>query len=233
MCDSARATGTHTLLISSENLENLLFSPGIALEMTDFLCDHGCEEIIYVLYIRRPGETFWSIYSELSRHTYVDPMNMLHLCLVNGYYAVPNYDRRTPIPPFWYFCFDHEKFVAEFEGRLTRGGASRCRLKVYDFDNRAFYPGEEMFRDIGLDPHGLALPPDTARNTRMPDDRVLDNYRRRFNADVPKTLREGFSGLVEKRHLAALERRSEISEMLDTRFGPGSRRLLARYGART
>src|SRR3546814_5393940 len=66
MIGEAKAAGAHTMILSSENLEGVVFNPEIALLIERVAADHGFDEIEWHAVIREPGAYFESLHSQLS-----------------------------------------------------------------------------------------------------------------------------------------------------------------------
>jgi hypothetical protein len=206
----ASQLGAQTVFISSENFENLLFAPETALGLASALKTAGCDKIVFALYVRDQAETFWSLYSELSRHVPLDAVEMLRFVLSRGFYAVePSLNREAGLRQ-WRFSFDHVRILARFREALAV--APDVSLRVYDFHAFARHPGDAMFRDIGADSAITRLPRLMTLNKSLTCEEVRENYRRRWGG---LGLAPSFLSLDEE---AELKRRARITELLNRRF---------------
>jgi hypothetical protein len=215
----ARRLGAQTLFISSENFENLLFDPKTALALASALKSAGCDETVFALYVRDQTETFWSLYSELSRHVAVDAVEMLRFVLNRGFYAVEPSLNDEARRRQWRFSFDHARFVTQFRDALA--ATPDVSLRVYDFGEFDGYPGDAMFRDMGVEAAITRFPALTNVNMSLSCAVVRSNYLRHWAGlgRVPPFL------LLNDQ--AELKRRTRISELLSRRFGGTNGRLFA------
>jgi hypothetical protein len=218
--DAARLRA-HTLLVSSENFENLLFEPELTLELLQRLRNSGCDEVAFALYVRDPVETFWSLYAEHSRHVPIDAGEMLRFVLAHGFYAVEPTLNAEAGRRRWRFSFDHARFVGQFRDLLA--AAPSASLRVYDFHRFANHPGDQMFADLGVADTLTRLPRRMIVNPPLPPDVVRANFRRHFarsgSAALPSFLT--LDGRSE------LRRRARMSELLRARLAGTNERLFA------
>src|SRR5215469_8299606 len=67
-----RIGGCDTVVLSSEDFESLLIVPQIAQEAEQLARTAGFDRIEWHASLRRQDEYFWSLYSEMSKHVFVD-----------------------------------------------------------------------------------------------------------------------------------------------------------------
>jgi hypothetical protein len=215
----ANRLGAQTTFISSENFENLLFAPETALALVSALKSAGCDKIVFTLYVRDQTETFWSLYSELSRHVAVDAAEMLRFVLSRGFYSVEPSLNDEARRRRWRFSFDHARFVTQFRDALA--ATVGVSLRVYDFDGFARYPGDAMFRDMGAEDAVTRFPRIANVNKSLSCAVVRKNYRRHWAA-------LGFApSFLSLDDAAELKQRARISELLRKRFAGTNERLFA------
>src|SRR3546814_12041701 len=89
MIGEAKAAGAHTMSLSSENLEGVVFNPEIALLIERVAADHGFDEIEWHAVIREPGAYFESLHSQLSWHTYVASLTTFSVIMKKGVLFLP------------------------------------------------------------------------------------------------------------------------------------------------
>ena len=217
----ARRLGAESVFISSENFENLLFTPETTLAFCDWLKRAGCEQVIFALYVRDQTETFWSLYAEHSRHVPLDAHEMLRDVLNRGFYAVdpergPEAQRRQ-----WRFSFDHASIVPPFRQAVFE--AAGAEVRVYDFHAFKRYPGDQMFRDMGVEDAITRMPIKMVVNSGLSRETVQANFRRHY-AKRPALRLPEFLSLDEagERH-----RRARMSALLRERFAGNNERLFA------
>jgi hypothetical protein len=101
--------------------------------------------------------------------------------------------------------------------------APGAHLRVYDFHRFARYPGDELFRDMGVGDRITRLPRGMIINPRLPPETVRANYRKLYarlaDAELP-----AFLTLDESAERA---RRTQITRLLKERFAGVNERLLA------
>jgi hypothetical protein len=221
MARDASGVGAQTLFVSSENFENLLFEPAVTHSLIDTLRGLGCGEIVFALYVRDPVETFWSLYAEHSRHVPIDAVEMMRFSLAHGFYAVEPSLNSEARRRRWRFCFDHARFVGQFTETLA--AMPGTRLRVYDFHSFVRFPGDEMFRDMGVEGAITRRPRRMVVNPLLPPKTVRANFKRHFERCGVQAL-PSFLGLDET---SELRRRARMSELLQARFAGTNARLFA------
>ncbi|HVI99262.1 MAG TPA: hypothetical protein VM657_09375 [Sphingomonas sp.] len=174
MIAAAKAAGAHTMILSSENLEGVVFNPEIALLIERVAADHGVVDIEWHAVIRAPGAYFESLHSQLSWHTYADSLTMFTEIMRKGVLFLPEPHDGPGATPYWFFCFDYHAFLAGFAAMPGR------RLFVHDYEDRDPYPGWRIADRLGVCDL-LVEPPEEERcNHRLPRDRAVDFFRARL-----------------------------------------------------
>jgi hypothetical protein len=217
----AARLGAEAVFISSENFENLLFAPQATLALCQWLRAAGCEEIVFAIYVRDQVETFWSLYAEHSRHVPLDAHEMLRDALNRGFYAVdpergPEAQRRQ-----WRFSLDHASLIPPFRQAVFE--AVGAHVRAYDYHHFDRYPGDAMFRDMGVERMITRMPVRMVLNPRLSPEAVKANFRRRYagRPDLP------LPDFLTLDAASELRRRGRISELLRERFAGTNARLMA------
>lgn len=228
---TARRLGAHTLLISSEDLESLLFKPALAARLVDNLRDHDVTETAFVFYLRRPDETFWSAYAECSRHAYVNSRIMFERVMASGHFVLnrPRGGDGQSVPAAWHFSFDHERHVSRFRRHFADDASVEVRF--YDFNAFKDYPGDEMFDHMGVADILTSTPPEWAKNKRLDDDIVLENQVKILKAHLAPISGTCIRNFIREKRAVDPKERQAMSQALNARFRPGLERLFEREPA--
>ena len=225
--EEAEIAGVSDLLISSEDLESLVFRPDIAIEVAHRLLDADYDQVVFAMFVRNPGETFWSIYSEISKHVYMDGLSMLSDVLRLGYLYVERPNSRTVKTPYWHFCFDHGTHIPRFHEALRRDRrGNQLATRVYDYHEADTFLGSRFFADLGVLEAIRALPSTGARNGRLPHDVVQANYVERALRQLTPAVAAKLESRVRDRAMFSADERAAIASAIDKRFGVGLPRAL-------
>jgi hypothetical protein len=224
----AEAAGAKRVIVSSEDLEGLLFRPWLAINLCDFLFRQGIRRISFSLVIRKQSEVFWSHYSELSKHIYADPLQLFHEAMKQGYLLFENPKPHRPAVPFWQFSFDHKRYVAAFAEHVHKK-YPEVRLELFDFHKPANYPGEDFVAGLGLAGVMEEGVPDWARNARLPADEVAKGFELRFSEQLDGFRADRTKALLASRMYVDAETKQEMTQMLSQRFEGENADILARF----
>ncbi|HEY1928005.1 MAG TPA: hypothetical protein VGG92_11115 [Caulobacteraceae bacterium] len=225
--EEAEVSGASNLLISSEELESLVFKPDLAIEVGHRLLDANYDQVVFAMFLRNPAETFWSIYSEISKHIYVDPIAMLTDTLRLGYVYVERPHSRTIKSPYWHFCFDHGTYVPRFNEALRRSRrGNQLGARAYSYHDADTFLGRRFFADLGVLDAIKVLPSGGARNGRLTQDTVQANYLERAMGQFTPGMARMLEGRVRERTQFSTEERAAIANVIDKRFGAGLPRAL-------
>lgn len=236
MVRAARDSGCATMLVSSEDLESLLFRPDVTTRLIETLASHGIADAEFVIHVRRPDTLFWSLHAELSKHLFVDVFHMFADILRLGYVFIDDPRPHEDRCPYWYFCFDHPRYIGAFARFLAEQDTLPCRVRVHDFDARAGQPGQDLFDGIGasLNLDAVAQRMQNA-NASMPPNLVARRY---VNTLTTLATRAGIAlppALVRSvrwRMRLRKSRRGMISAALLDRFAADHADFVARLRAR-
>ncbi|HEX4739779.1 MAG TPA: hypothetical protein VH353_00440 [Caulobacteraceae bacterium] len=227
MIEEAEIAGASDLLISSEDLESLVFKPDLAIEVAHRLLDADYDQVVFAMFLRNPGETFWSIYSEISKHLYIDPMSMLTDALRLGYVYVERPHSRTTKSPYWHFCFDHGTYIPRFRDALRRDRrGNQLGARVYRYDDADTFLGRRFFADLGVLDAIKVLPSAAARNGRLTRDAVQANYVERALRQLTPTVAGSLEAGLQERTRFSTNERVAMADAIENRFGPGLSRAL-------
>jgi hypothetical protein len=217
--EEAEIAGARDLLISSEDLESLVFKPDLAIEIARRLLDADYDQVIFAMFLRNPGELFWSLYSEISKHIYVDAISMLSDVLRLGYVYIERPHSRTIKSPYWHFCFDHGTYIPRFRDALRQDRrGNQLGARVYSYHDSDIFLGRRFFADLGVLDAIKILPSVGARNGRLTQGVVQSNYLERALGQLTPGVARIFEGRVRERTLFSTEERAAISNAIDKRF---------------
>lgn len=224
MASRAKEKNAETLLISSEDLESLLFRPHLAEMLLSQLLQIGVTETVFVVYVRRTDNLFWSIYSELSKHIYVDPIQMLSDILRLGYLFIENPQAQQNAAPFWYFCFDHNRYIKEFKSRILANESMIAKVLVFSYDKFSQYPGDELFEALQAQDMLKNFPSAREQNISLSIEEATKNYVTIFDKSFKSSeFQSHLNFLVENRVYIGPLSRQAISMAIVGKF--------AEYGA--
>jgi hypothetical protein len=174
MIADAKAAGCHTVILSSENLEGVVFNAPIALLIEQVAADQSIADIEWHAAIREPGAYFESIHPQLSWHTYADGLHMFAEVMKKGVLFLPEPHPGDGATPYWFFCFDYHAFLTRFVADSGR------RLFVHDYADRAPYPGWRLIDRLGLMDAMVEQAEGLGFNHRLPADQVAKFFRKRL-----------------------------------------------------
>lgn len=170
MVGAAENAGCHTVILSSEDLEGIIFDPNTALAIEEEALTANVDSIEWHMCVRDSGEYFSSLYSQLQHHVYADAVSMLCEALRDGMIMILDPLRGQGGTPFWCFCFDHFRYISAFADQ------TRYPVFLHDFRDADPFPGWGILESAGvLDAIG-ELPGSEARNGRMTWTDVRDGY---------------------------------------------------------
>ncbi len=216
----AMATGRKRMILSSEDFESLIFTPGNARGVEQAARAGGATEIEWHFCLRDPGAYFASQYAQLARHTFVDFLAMYESVMREGRFDVASEERRHPDE--WSHCFDYTTHLGELSHHL--GGT----LVFHDFRDSQPFPGHAILDRLTGASVPLALPEDKLRNSRNSADSVEAEYRARLNRvlDVEGISEATRNSLIGRAKLPPGVL-AELSAAVSRRYAPGMERLLA------
>jgi hypothetical protein len=170
MIEDGRRSGCETVILSSEDLEGLIFDRNASGAVEEAASAAGVERIEWHMCLRDPGEYFSSLYAQLPHHVFADAASMLYEALREGMIMILDPLRGEPGTPYWCFCFDQLRYITSFAESTSHP------VIAHDFRDAAPYPGWGILEAAG----GLAavheLPAEEARNRRMSDVAVREGY---------------------------------------------------------
>ncbi len=230
MVQEATVTGARDLLISSEDLESLLFRPDLAAALAARLREAGYDHVAFAMFLRNPAESFWSLYAEISKHIYIDPIAMFCDAMRLGYVYVERPSSIYVKPPYWYFSFDHEQNVARFhEAMSATAGANRYSLRLYDFHEDDGFLGRRFFADLGVLGAISQMPSRADRNERQGAATVQANYVGHVLSQLSTRAGDVLNDSLVQRTAFTAEQRAHIANAIETRYRRGAARLLDRF----
>ena len=211
MISRARASGCHTIIVSAEDLENLLFDLPTAQSLESEAFRSGIKAIDWLICVRPQSDYFWSLYAEMSRHTYLDPFAAFYQVIIDGRLRVPATPRKAG-PPHWDFCFDYRKYFPAFASKI------QGRVHIYDFADNSPYPLWKVFSALGVADLAMSPSRTAVRNERASDDAVAQQYGSRFCEAIDQSERDAFAGELILRTSVDAKLKARMTMQLANRF---------------
>jgi hypothetical protein len=216
--------GCDTVVVSSEDFEGLLVTPQIPQQAEQLALTAGFDRIEWHIYLRRQDEYFWSLYSEKSKHVFVDPAAMFHEVMRRGYVYLDGATDARAGSPFWRFCFDWsliEKFACLVTGKTV----------LYSFADEVPFPGREFIVNLT---RGLWSPPPALvwraeANARLSDPEIHENYALRFSEPLEESGRHMLASIIRRRARVDLRLQTLINEQLRARYFARDQAILERF----
>jgi glycosyltransferase involved in cell wall biosynthesis len=216
--------GCDTVVLSSEDFESLLIVPQIAQEAEQLARTVGFDRIEWHASLRRQDEYFWSLYSEMSKHVFVDPVAIFHEVMQRGYLYLEGARAGSP---FWHFCFDWsrvEEFAASMSGETV----------LYSFADEVPLPGRGFI--VSLTGGLWSPPPGQAReqdvNARLSDPEVYENYVSRFIDPLEDLGRDMLAAIIRQRARLDSRLKTLINEQLQARYFTANQTIFERFAGR-
>jgi hypothetical protein len=213
-----------TVVVSSEDFESLLVTPQIAQQAEQLALAAGFDRIEWHVYLRRQDEYFWSLYSENSKHVFVDPAVMFHEVMRRGYVYFDGATGARAGSPFWRFCFDWsmvEKFACLVTGKTV----------LYSFADEVPFPGREFIVHLT---GSLWSPPPAlgwreGTNARLSDPEIHENYALRFAEPLEEAGRHMLASIIRRRARVDSRLQTLINEQLRARYFARNQAILERF----
>jgi hypothetical protein len=216
-----------TVVLSSEDFESLLILPHIAQEAEHLAQAVGFDCIEWHASLRRQDEYFWSLYSEMSKHVFVDPVAIFHEVMQRGYLYLAGATDARASSPFWHFCFNWS-LVEEFAS-LVCG-----ETVLYRFADEVPLPGRGFIASLSGGswslPSGPALEQEV--NARLSDPEVHENYVLRFIDPLEDSGREQLAAIIRRRARVDSQLKTLINEQLQARYIAANQAVFERLAER-
>jgi glycosyltransferase involved in cell wall biosynthesis len=215
-----------TVVLSSEDFESLLVLPQLAQEAEELARTAGYGRIEWHVSLRRQDEYFWSLYSEMSKHVFVDPVVIFHEVMQRGYLYVEGATGARAGSPFWHFCFDWS-LVEEFASLVS--GETR----LYSFAAEVPLPGRGFIANLT---GGSWSPLDPAQqhevNARLSDPEVHENYALRFVDPLEDVGRDMLAAIIRRRARLDSRLKTLINEQLQARYFVANQGIFEKFAGR-
>jgi hypothetical protein len=222
-----RIGACETVVLSSEDFESLLILPQLAQEAEEWAQTVGFDRIEWHASLRRQDEYFWSLYSEMSKHVFVDPLAIFHEVMQRGYLYLEGATGARAGSPFWHFCFNWS-LVEEFAS-LVRG-----EIVLYRFADEVPLPGRGFI--ASLTGGSWSLPsgpaPEQEVNARLSDPEVHQNYVLRFVDSLEESGRDRLAAIIRQRACVDPQLKTLINEQLQARYIAGNQAVFERLARR-
>ncbi|RYF12364.1 MAG: hypothetical protein EOO77_17535 [Oxalobacteraceae bacterium] len=215
----AAAHGADYVILSSEDLEGVLFDAGAARRLQASAARAGAS-LEWHMVLRDPGTYFVSLFAQLQCHVYADALTMFAEIMNKGglymHDPAPNWGGT----PFWYYSFDHLRDLSRFAAETGH------RIVAYDYRDGRPFPGWRILERVGaLDLIG-SMPGEAGQNRRHSTEVVLDGYRARIAEAGGTSLQRHVDAAVAA-STASLE---ECAQLISERFGDSHAQALAAFG---
>jgi hypothetical protein len=219
--------GCETVVLSSEDFESLLILPQLAQEAEEWAQTVGFDRIEWHVSLRRQDEYFWSLYSEMSKHVFVDPVAIFHEVMQRGYLYLEGATGARAGSPFWHFCFNWS--LVEAFASLVRG-----ETVLYRFADEVPLPGQGFIASLTGGAWSLpsAPAPEEEVNARLTDPQVHENYVLRFVDSLEESGRDRFAAIIRRRARLDPRLKTLINEQLQARYSAANQAIFQRLAAR-
>ena len=223
MLGNAAARGCHAVILSSEDLEAVVYNPQVADTIEAAALLHGVTAIEWHVALREPGAYFASLHAQLQHHVYADSVTMFTEVLRKGMLFVAD-----PLPgergtPYWCYCFDHHAALSDF------AAATRHPVLVHDYADADPFPGWRLLDRLGALDAITRAPGAEGRNERLGRDAVTAGYRRRVADALGGALPDDVSAAVDACLAANLAAVPALSRAIGARFADSHRAALDEF----
>jgi hypothetical protein len=168
MVEAARAAGCDTTILSSQDLESLIFDRAATSGLEAAAAAFGVDRIEWHMCLRDPGDYFTSLHAQLQHHLYTDPAAMLFEILGEGMMLAM--DAAPAGAPFRAYCFDHLRYISAFAAQTA------FPVHLHDFADASPFPGWRLLDRIGVLDALRELPGPESRNLRLSEAAVIRGY---------------------------------------------------------
>lgn len=216
--------GCHTLILSSEDLECVLFNPAVPALIADVAASFGISDIEWHAAIREPGAYFESLYAQLSWHSFADALHMFSEVMKKGVLFMPDPFIGEQATPYWFYCFDYRPF---FEAFAAAGRA----VIVHDYADRAPFPGWRLLDRLGaLD--ALEEPAEDAHgNHRLSRATIVDHFNARLHEVVGAADWPMVEEIVADHVTKDLQTVPTLAMLVGNRFADSYRATVHQFGS--
>jgi hypothetical protein len=219
MLSEGRRHGCRAVIVSSEDLEAVLFNPGVA-RLIDAAAARAGADVEWHVALREPGAYFASLHAQLQWHVYADALWMFAEVMNKGglymHDPAPNWGGT----PYWFYCFDHARHLGAF------AGMSGHRPRVHDYADGDPFPGWRLLHDLGVLDLIERMPDGTGQNRRH----RADDVRAGYTARIAEAGGASLAPHVEAAVAASLAAVPDCAALIGARFAASHAEALARYG---
>ena len=222
MLRNAIAAGCHTAILSSEDLEAVVFNAETVELIETAAARGGVDEIEWHIVLREPGACFASLHAQLQHHVYADSLTMLIEVLRKGMLFIADPSPGERATPYWCYSFDHHAQIAAF------AEATRHPVLVHDYADDVPFPGWRMLARLDALGAITVMPGEEGRNRRVSGDAVEAGYRKRIAealGDEPALAHH-----IDACLAASLAAVPAFAEAVGRRFARSHRAALAAFG---
>jgi len=221
----AKSRGRHTMILSSEDFEMMIFDHASAQLVETTARAGGVTDIEWHFCIRDAGDYFASQYAQLAQHVFVDLVAMFDAVMRDGRLHVINESGRYPLA--WDHCFDYEAHLTLFAEAIS---GSVC---LHEFRDGNPFPGHGIL-DCAV---GRAMSYDLptrpgALNRRLPPEEVEASFATKLEglADAAG-LSDATRRFLRERPRIPQSVVDDCAAAVRRRFAPGMQRVLQKYQA--
>lgn len=224
MLRDAAGNGCRDIILSSEDLEAIVYNPQVAELIEAAAAAHGVTAIEWHVALREPGAYFASLHAQLQHHVYADCVTMFTEVLRKGMLFVAD-----PLPgergtPYWCYCFDHHAALADFTA------ATRHPVLVHDYADADPFPGWRLLDRIGALDAITRAPEAAGRNARLGPEIVVAGYRRRVADALGGDLPDDVAAAVDACLTANLDAVPALARAIGERFAASHRAAIDEFG---
>ncbi|WP_126174403.1 hypothetical protein [Altericroceibacterium xinjiangense] len=224
MLETARQLGCHTTILSSEDLEGIIFDPGTVTAIEDAARAAGVEQIEWHMCLRDAGEYYSSLHAQLQYHVFSGALELFYAVMRDGMVLIPDPLRGGPGTPYWGFCFDHARYISEFAERTTHP------LIVHDYTDGDPFPAWRMLDRLDALGAIRDLPPASARNARLDAGAVVQGHRERLEDVIPQELlKSKTSAMLRDRIKKDVAIVPDLAAIVSARFAASTAETLAKF----
>lgn len=201
-----------TILLSSENLENVLIQNHIAVDIEEIARDHGINEITWVFVTRNQFDYFESLYAEKSEHDVFLRYDVL-ACIIlrKGYHCESNSKLD------WYFVFDYDEKIAALNEAISSPAWS---IEFKDFVKP--FPGQvilDRYAPDACEAFAAFYSKQSQYFPRKKPEEVERLYLRNFiGAEIDESNLEYFKPMIDNRIQAITACRDKVKELFEQKY---------------
>jgi len=214
----ARARGCDRAILSSEDLEGVLFDQAPA-RLIEATAARAAAAVEWHVVLREPGACFASLHAQLQWHVYADALVMFAEIMNKGGLYMHDPAPAWGGTPFWYYSFDH---VRDLHALARAIGQPPI---VHDYADDRPFPGWRLLERLDVLDLVARLPGEMGQNRRHPADAVRSGYRARISEAGGELLLD----YVEAAVAASMAAVPHCAGLIGERFAASHAQALAQF----